>query len=117
MKHVSALTLALFIAACAAARAQEIEGKYANFTVPGAATSISAGSYLIPGTMVQDMNDAGEIVGYYTANSSVPTRGFKRDPNGVITLLDDPGAGTAVAGGTPTGLPPAQCKYGTRCKR
>lgn len=100
MKHVFALTLVPFLAVPASTSAQG--AKYENFSIPGALTAPLAGSYALPGTFVQDLNDAGQVVGYYTANSSVPTRGFERSANGKIDLLDDPGAGTPVDGGAST---------------
>jgi hypothetical protein len=106
MKQACALTVALLFVSAAAA--QKLEGKFQNFSVPGALTAAPAGTYLLPGTLVQDLNDAGEIIGYYTTDSTVPTHGFKRDPNGAIAVLDNPAAGTPVSGGptTPAGTTP-----------
>lgn len=109
MKHAFALMLVLFLATAASAGAQRSGAKYENFSVPGALTAPLPGSYALPGTLVQDLNDAGQVVGYYTADSSVPTRGFLRHANGKIALLDDPGAGTPISGGmsTPAGTTPS----------
>jgi len=109
MKLVFALMLVLFLAAAASATAQGGGAKYENFSIPGALTAPLSGSYALPGTLVQDLNDGGQVVGYYTANSSVPTRGFERNSNGKIALLDDPGAGTPISGGasTPAGTTPS----------
>lgn len=100
MKYLLAVALIVFLHA--GAQAQSDKPKYENFSVPGAVTLPIPGSYQLSGTFVQDLNDSGHIVGYYTNESSVPTRGFERKPNGEIVLLDDPGAGTPVSDGPPT---------------
>jgi uncharacterized membrane protein len=102
MKYSLALVLVFSLAVQHDATAQNNSGKYVNFSVPGATTTPAPGFYQLPGTFVKDLNDSGQIIGYYTSESSVPIRGFERSPSGKFTLLDDPGAGTPVSGGALT---------------
>lgn len=102
MKYSVALALVLSLAVQHNATAQNNSGKYTNFSIPGAMTAPVPGFYQLPGTIVEDLNDSGQIIGFYTSESSVSTRGFERSPSGKITLLDDPGAGTPVNGGALT---------------
>lgn len=78
--------------------AQVNAGKYVNFDAPGAMTSVPAGAYVV-GTEVSDMNNQGQVIGTYSSNSSIKRRGFVRDAQGIVHLLDDPSAGIPSSDG------------------
>ena len=98
-KHSLIFAFVLSLICLPGAPAQNSNGKFINFSIPGALTAPVAGFYQLPGTIVQDLNDSGQLIGYYTTESSASTRGFFRSSNGKFTLIDDPGAGTPVSGG------------------
>src|SRR6516164_10148192 len=71
----------------AAASAGAGQGRYTTIDVPGATATFAA-----------TVNDAGVVVGFYT-DSHGTTRGFV-NRRGVLTMVNDPHAGTAAGQGT-----------------
>ena len=67
------------------------DGTITEFDAPGASSAANRG------TSPMAMNDAGEIVGFYTTgdlNSNSVYHGFVRAANGAIATIDAPGAGS-----------------------
>jgi hypothetical protein len=64
-----------------------------TFDVPGAGTAA------YQGTIVQGINNAGEVVGSYIDANGL-WHGFSRTSKGVFTTFDVPGAGTSAGQGT-----------------
>jgi hypothetical protein len=71
------------------------DGKFRTFDVPGGGTVV--GSW--QGTYPIWINSAGAIAGYIIDSNGV-SHGFLRTPDGRITTIDVPGAGTAAGQGT-----------------
>ena len=68
-------------------------GQFVEFDAPAAATA----AYL--GTRPQDINDSGDIAGYFI-DAGNTDHGFLRRADGTIVTFDAPGAGSALREGT-----------------
>jgi hypothetical protein len=111
MKYAKVITLGLFVLLTTIAWTQEparLQGTFVTIDMPGAVTSTPPGSFELKGTMVVELNNAGQVLGYYDAASTNVTHGFLRDRNGRIVLIDDPSAGTFIntSFGTQAGTTP-----------
>lgn len=76
------------------------EGKMSTFDVPGASTATGGGTLLGWGTIAQNINDLGEVVGQFTDGNDV-FHIFLRAPDGHFTTFDAPGAGSGNNGSLP----------------
>lgn len=75
--------------------AEEHHQRFVTFDAPGANSTAQAATYPLHGTTVVDVNDRGEIVGYFNNDANTVIQAFVRYPDGRIVVSDDPGAGTA----------------------
>ena len=71
-------------------------GAITTFDVPGAGTGANQGTYM---ASQEGLGEAGAIAGWYIDSNSV-NHGYLRGPDGTITALDAPGAGTGADQGT-----------------
>ena len=74
------------------------DGTLTTFDVPGS-TALSFGVTLFSGISVSRINAGSIVVGSFTDANGV-YRGFLRAPDGTLTMLDAPGAGTVANTGT-----------------
>src|SRR6266536_922636 len=98
MKHGKTIMFGLIFSITAITEAQGAAGQTGTFTsfdAPGAATSTTLRQYM-NGTIVQDLNNAGQIVGFFYTDLDNVTHGFLRDRDGSIVAVDDPSAGTYI---------------------
>lgn len=80
------------------------EGKMSTFDAPGASTAPGGGTEWGWGTVAQNINDRGEIVGQFTEPNGV-FHAFLRDRDGHFTTFEAPGAGSSNNSAL-TGEPP-----------
>jgi probable HAF family extracellular repeat protein len=78
------------------------QGKMSTFDAPGASTAPGGGTPWGWGTVAQNINDLGEIVGSFTDANDI-FHVFVRTANGNYTTFEDPGAGTINTGVPPQG--------------
>ena len=71
------------------------KGEMSTFDAPGASTAPGGGTNWGWGTIPQNINDLGEIVGQFTDAMDV-FHGFLRAPNGHFTEFEAPGAGNSA---------------------
>jgi probable HAF family extracellular repeat protein len=74
------------------------DGTLTTFDVPGS-TALSFGGTLFSGISVSRINAGGIVVGFFTDANGV-YHGFLRAPDGTLTMLDAPSAGTVANTGT-----------------
>ena len=74
------------------------DGTITTFDAPGACT-VQSCTNPFQGTFAWNINPAGKIAGYYNDASNV-AHGYMRAPDGTITTIDAPGAGTGPFQGT-----------------
>jgi probable HAF family extracellular repeat protein len=94
---IQKVALTALITLCISAPSFAASGQSITFDAPGAGTAANLG------TFPDDINDLGQVVGYFIDGQGF-YHGFVRYPDGRLKVIDAPGGGTVPASGQGTVL-------------
>lgn len=97
MRSIASMMLSVVLSLSAIALCQKAataQGTFIRIDIAGAATSPSGSLYPYRGTVPVDMNNSGEVTGYYVADSDYAKHQFLYLPGGRTVTSDDPMAGS-----------------------